>query len=190
MLKPEMRGNNMAKLERRAIDKVFILLGVMATVVLLGASGLGWFGYHFATTQVRTELAAQKIYFPEKGNPAFDAATYPDLQKYAGQLVDNGPKARAYANGYIGRHLDKIAGGKTYSEVSALSMKDPSNQDLQKQKATLFQGETLRGLLLGDGYAYWTFGMIALYASIAAFAGAVVMAVLVLLGARHLKRIK
>ena len=176
----------MANLERRAIDKVFILLGVMATVVLLGASGLAWFGYNFATTQVRTELAAQKIYFPEKGSPALDPAIYPDLQKYAGQLVDDGIKAKAYANGYIGRHLDKIAGGKTYSEVSALAMKDPTNQELQKQKASLFQGETLRGLLLGDGYAYWTFGMIALYASIAALVGAIVMALLVLLGLRHL----
>lgn len=180
----------MAKTERKAIDKVFILLGVMAMIVLLGASGLGWYGYKFATNQVRTELSAQKIYFPEKGSPALDPAIYPDLQKYAGQLVDDGPKAKAYANGYIGRHLEKVAGGKTYSEVSALAMKDPANQDLQKQKTTLFQGETLRGLLLGDGYAYWTFGMIAMYASIAALAGAVVMAILVLLGLGHLKRLK
>lgn len=180
----------MASLERKAVDKVFILLGVMATIVLLVASGLAWYGYNFATTQVRTELAAQKIYFPDKGSPALDPAVYPDLQQYAGQLVDNGPKARAYANGYIGRHLDKIAGGKTYSEVSALSMKDPSNQELQKQKATLFQGEMLRGTLLGSGYAYWTFGMIAFYAAIAALAGAIVMAGLVLLGLRHLKRLK
>jgi hypothetical protein len=69
-------------------------------------------------------------------------------------------------------------------------MKDPSNQELQKQKATLFQGETLRGLLLGTGYAYWTFGMMALYASLAAFTGAAVMAILVGLGLRHLKRLK
>lgn len=180
----------MASTERKAIDKVFILLGVMATIALLGASGLGWYGYRFATTQVRTELAAQKIYFPAKGSPALDPAVYPDLQKYAGQLVDDGPKAKAYANGYIGRHLDKIADGKTYAEVSALAMKDPTNPDLQKQKASLFQGETLRGLLLGDGYAYWTFGMIALYASVAALIGAAVMAALVLLGLWHLKRLK
>lgn len=180
----------MARTERRAIDKVFILLGAMATVALLGASGLAWYGYHFATTQVRSELAAQKIYFPAKGSPALDPKEFPDLQQYAGQLVDNGPKAKAYANGFIGRHLYKVAGGKTYSEVSALAMKDPTNANLQKQKATLFQGETLRGLLLGDGYAYWTFGMMAFYASLAALAGAVVMGVLVLLGIGHLRRLK
>ncbi|HZM64201.1 MAG TPA: hypothetical protein VFB59_03650 [Candidatus Saccharimonadales bacterium] len=180
----------MASTERKAIDKVFILLGVMATVILLVASGLGWYGYNFATSQVRTELAAQKIYFPEKGSPALDPKEYPNLQQYAGQLVDDGPKAKAYANDYIGKHLEKVAGGKTYAEVSALAMKDPTNQELQKQKTSLFQGETLRGILLGDGYAYWTFGMIAMYASVAALAGAVVMAILVLLGLGHLKRLK
>jgi len=179
----------MASKERKAIDKVFISLGIMATIALLGASALGWYGYHFATTQVRTELSAQKIYFPPKGSAGLDPKEFPDLQKYAGQLVDDGPKAKAYANDFIGKHLEKVAGGKTYSEVSALAMKDPTNPDLQKQKATLFQGETLRGLLLGDGYAYWTFGMIALYASIASLAGAAVMAILVLLGWRHLKKL-
>jgi hypothetical protein len=179
---------NMASTERKAINKVFILLGVTAMIVLLGASGLAWYGYHFATSEVRSRLTEQKIYFPPKGSPSFSPSEFPDIQKYAGQLVDNGPKAKAYADGFINRHLQKIASGKTYSEVSTLAMQDPTNQTLQQQKATLFQGETLRGLLLGDGYAYWTFGMMALYASIAALAGAVVMAVLVLLGIRHLKR--
>ncbi|HSX23615.1 MAG TPA: hypothetical protein VLE74_00755 [Candidatus Saccharimonadales bacterium] len=180
----------MAKSERKAIDKVFILLGVGATVMLLVAGGMAWYGYRFATNSVKTELSAQKVYFPPKGSPGLDPAEFPDLQQYAGQLVDNGPKAKAYANGFIGRHLEKVAGGKTYSEVSALAMKDPANTTLQQQKQTLFQGETLRGLLLGDGYAYWTFGMLAMYASVASFAGAAVMGVLVLLGLRHLARLK
>ena len=180
----------MARTERRAIDKVFVLLGIMASVVLFVGSGFAFYGYRFATNQVRTELAAQKIYFPPKGSPALDPKTYPDLQQYAGQQVDNGPKAKAYANGYIARHLEHVAEGKTYSEVSSLAMKDPTNTQLQQQKATLFQGETLRGILLGTGYAYWTFGMIALYASVAMLAGAVVMLVLVCLGLMHLKRLK
>lgn len=177
----------MAKYERRAIDKVFVLLGAAVTAVLIVVGGLSWYAYHFATTSVRTELSAQKVYFPPKGSAALDPAEFPDLQKYAGQLVDNGPKAKAYANGFIGRHLEKVAGGLTYSEVSALAMKDPTNPKLIAQKATLFQGETLRGILLGDGYAYWTFGLIAMYASIAAFAGAAVMFILVLLGMRHIR---
>jgi hypothetical protein len=184
------RGTGMAKnTERRAIDKVFVLLGVLVTVVLLVAGGLSWYGYRFATTQVHNELSAQKIYFPPKG-PALDPKEYPDLQQYAGQLVDDGPKAKAYANGFIGRHLEKVANGMTYAEVSSMALKDPTNAKLQQQKTTLFQGETLRGLLLGDGYAYWTFGMMAMYASLACFVAAIIMTVLVALGARHLRQLK
>lgn len=183
-----MAQNKLAAAERKVIDQVFILLGIAMTATLLVIGGLSWYAYNFATDNVRSELSAQKIYFPEAGSKGLPAAEYPDLQQYGGQLVDDGPKAKAYANGFIGRHLDKIADGKTYSEVSALSMKDPTNADLQKQKATLFQGETLRGMLLGSGYAYWTFGMIAAYAAITAFVGAAVMAALVLMGVMHVRR--
>jgi hypothetical protein len=179
----------MAKPERKGIDKVFILLGIAAIVMLLIAGSMAWYGYKFATNSVQTELSGQKIYFPEKGSPSFDPTEFPELQKYAGQLVNDGPKAKAYANGFIGRHLDKVASGKTYSEVSTEAINDPTNTKLQQQKQTLFEGEALRGLLLGDGYAYWTFGILAMYASIASFAGAIVMGILVLLGLRHLARL-
>lgn len=180
----------MAKVQRKTIDAVFILLGTASTAVLLVIGGLAWHAASFAKTSVHNELAAQKIYFPPLGSPALDPAEFPDLQQYAGQQVDNGPKAKAYANGFIGRHLEKVAGGKTYSEVSSEALKDPTNATLQQQKQTLFQGETLRGLLLGDGYAYWTFGQIAQYAAVAAFVGAGVMALLVWLGMMHLARVK
>ena len=180
----------MAKSQRKTIDKVFILLGIVTTAVFLAIGGLAWWGYNFATSSVHNELSAQKIYFPAKGSPALAPAEFPTLQQYAGQLVDNGPKAKAYANEFIGVHLEKVAGGKTYSEVSALAMKDPTNAELKAQKATLFQGETLRGLLLGDAYAYWTFGTLAKIAAIASFIGAGVMAILVWAGLMHLARTK
>jgi len=183
----------MAKTERKAIDKVFVLLGTAATFVLLAVGGLAWYGYHFATTMVTNELSQQKIFFPAKGSPAIAAlpeADQKEINKYAGQQLLTGQQAKAYADNYINVHLQKIAGGKTYAEVSEEAMKNPTNQKLQAQKATLFQGETLRGLLLGSGYAFWTFGMIAQYAAVAALAGAVVMAVLVALGMRHLAKLK
>lgn len=179
----------MAKSQRKTIDKVFVLLGTISTVVLLFIGSLAWWGYSFATNNVRDELSAQKIYFPAKGSPALDPSEYPDLQQYAGQLVDNGPKAKAYANGFIGRHLEKVADGKTYAEISGLAQQDPSNEKLQQQKQTLFQGETLRGLLLSS-YVYWTFGMLAQYLAVASFAAAVIMAVLVYLGRVHSARLK
>jgi hypothetical protein len=176
--------------DRKTIDKVFILLGLAMTVALLLASILTFVGYRFATQSVRDELSAQNIYFPQKGSPALDPAEFPGLQKYAGQQVDDGLKAKAYANEFIAVHLKKAAAGKTYAEISTLAMQDPTNTKLQQQKQTLFQGETLRGLLLGDGYGYWVFGQIALVASIGTLVGAVIMAVLVLLGIRHLAKLR
>lgn len=175
------------KQDRVIIDKIFVLLGVVTATVLLVIGSLSWYGYSFATKMVRDELSAQKIYFPAKGDPALNPKEFPGLQKYAGQQVDDGIKAKAYANEFIGKHLENIADGKTYSEVSALAKQDSTNQQLQQQKQALFQGETLRGLLLGDGYAYWTFGTIAMYAAIVSFAGAAIMIVLVLLGLRRIK---
>ena len=180
----------MAKNQRRTIDKIFILLGIVTTVVLLVIGGLAWWGYNFATTNVRDELSAQKIYFPPKGSPALGPEEFPTLQQYAGQIVNNGPKAKAYANEFIGKHLEQVAGGQTYAEVSTAALKDPGNAKLQAQKAALFQGETLRGLLLGDGYAYWTFGMLAQYVAIASFVGAAIMALLVCFGLIHLARLR
>lgn len=174
--------------QRRVIDKVFIWLGVVTMVVLLAAGAIAWRGYTFATGQVKSELSSQKIYFPPKDSPALDPNEFPDLQQYAGQLVDNGDKAKAYANGFIGRHLEKIADGQTYAEVSSAALADPTNPKLQAQKAALFQGETLRGLLLSAGYSYWTMGMLARDAAVAFFAGAGVMAVLVLVGMGRLVR--
>lgn len=182
----------MAKHERKIIDKVFILLGCAAIAVLLAIGSVAWWGAGFAKDTVRDELSAQKIFFPPKDSPAIAALPAEDQAKvsqYAGQQLVNGDQAKVYANNFIGVHLEKIAGGKTYAEVSSEALKDPTNTTLQQQKTALFQGETLRGILLGDGYAYWTLGKVMESAALAAFAGAGVMALLVLLGLRHLVRL-
>lgn len=170
------------KEERQMIDKILIFIGMVVMVVMLLMGGIAWKGYTFLTDQVKSELAAQNIFFPPKGSPALDPKDYPGLQQYAGQKVDDGIKAKAYANEFIGHHLKNIAGGKTYSEVSAESMKDPDSEKLKAQKQSLFQGETLRGILLTAGYSYWTMGLLAKDAAIVFFVGAGVMAILVLLG--------
>jgi hypothetical protein len=179
------------KSDRRVIDKVFVLLGIVITVVLLVVGGLSWHAYKFATNTVHDQLASQKIFFPPLGSAALASPEIgPYLNKYAGQQLLTGPQAEAYADHFIAVHLSEVANGQTYSQVSTASMADPTNATLQGEKATLFQGETLRGLLLGDGYAYWTFGQIAKDASIAIFTAAGVLALLVLLGERHLSRHK
>lgn len=177
---------------RKTIDTVFVLLGAGVAIFLIIVGAISWYAYRFADNSVTTELSAQKVFFPTTDSPAYKALPAADqqaLQPYAGQQLTNGAQAKVYANNFIAVHLDGIAGGKTYAEVSTEAMKDPKNTTLQTQKALLFQGETLRGILLGDGYAYWTFGQIARFASFAAFAGAAVFGLLTVLGYRHLRQL-
>ena len=152
---------------------------IVLTIILGVGGGLLLYGAHFGLDMVHSQLNAQKISFPPAG-PGMPAAEFPDLQRYAGQKVDSGPKAKAYANGFIRRHLAATADGKTYSEVSNLSRAKPDDTKLSGQVDTLFKGETLRGLLL---YAWgWSVAStIALYAGIAALLGFLLM-LLVTLG--------
>ena len=152
------------------------IVEVILTLVLAAGAALLFYGSHFGLDMVHTQLDAQNITFPAKGSPALDPKEFPGLQQYAGQKVDNGPKAKAYANEFINVHLQGVAGGKTYSEVSTAAQAAPTDTKLAGQVNTLFKGETLRGLLL---YAWgWSVvSTIALWAAIAATLGFVIMLV-------------
>jgi hypothetical protein len=183
----------MAKTDRKIIDKVFVLLGVVMAVVLVIIGGLAWKASSFAKSSVETQLKSQQIFFPPKGSAAIaelPANDQKQMNKYAGQQLVNGTQAKVYADNFIAYHLTKVADGQTYAQVSNEALANPTNSQLKAEEQTLFQGETLRGLLLGDGYSYWTFGQIAEWASITAFVGAVVMAILVLIGVGRLSKAK
>jgi len=156
--------------------RIMALQAIMVLVFGFCAGFLYW-GSSFVNGMVHDQLAAQQIFFPAKGSPALDAREFPDLQQYAGQQVDNGDKAKAYANGFIGRHLEKVANGQTYSQVSAKAQANPQDAKLAGQVQTLFRGETLRGLLL---YA-WGWSQVGLYAFYAAIG--LTVATIVFLGA-------
>src|SRR5436190_14688134 len=161
----------------------------MLFLVLAVGGGLLLWGSNFANNMVHNQLSEQKIAFPPKG-PALDAKEFPGLQKYAGQTVDNGPKAKAYADQFIKVHLKQVAGGKTYSEVSAQSRANPDDKALEGQVQTLFRGETLRGLLL-NVWGWATVGAIASWVGIAALLGAIaVFGALVLGFTMHESHIK
>ena len=106
------------------------------------------------------------------------------MRPYGGQQLTTGAQAQVYADHFIANHLKKIGGGKTHAQLSALSIAQPDNAKLVAQVATVFTGETLRGLLL-NAYAFGTMGMIA---RIAAFIAAAVMLVLSGLGLMHARR--
>jgi hypothetical protein len=112
-------------------------------MIVLGVAAL--LAGNYTKDVVHDQLAPQKIFFPPKGS---DELT-PGIEQYAGQQLVDGDQAKAYANDFIAVHLKAIGGGKTYAEVSGAALKDPTNEKLQEQKTALFQGETLRGLLLG-----------------------------------------
>jgi hypothetical protein len=118
-------------------------------------------GGNYDSQVVRDQLTPQKISFPPAGSPAL----LPGIKQYAGQQVVNGAQAKAYANDFINVHLSKIAGGKTYAEVSTAAIADPKNATLAEQKASLFQGETLRGLLLNA----WGWSVVGTVATLAGF---------------------
>lgn len=175
-------------MRRRTFDLILTGVGVVLTLVLLVAGALLTWGYHFANTEVHNQLAAQQIYFPEKGSDALaDPQIGPYLNKYAGQQLTTGDQAKAYADHFIAVHLTKVAGGKTYAEVSTEAQADPNNAALQAQVNTLFKGETLRGMLL-NAYAFGKIAQISLYAAVASFALGAVMLVLTFLGLLHLRR--
>ncbi len=127
-----------------------MLIGVFAVV-----------GGNYATNVVHDQLAPQKIFFPPAGSPAL----LPGVKQYAGQQLLTGDQAKAYANKFIGVHVTKIAGGQTYAQVSTASLAAPNNATLAGQKTALFQGETLRGLLL-NAWGWSVVGTIATLAGI------------------------
>lgn len=176
-------------MNRKTFDVLMATAGLVVAAVLLVAGSLLVWGHQFAADNVRTQLVAQKIYFPAKGSPELaDPKVGPHLNRYAGRQLTDGAQAKAYADYFIAVHLQKIGGGETYAQLSAKAMAQPANTALANQVNTVFKGETLRGMLL-NAYAFWKLGQIALYAAYAAFAGAAAMLLLAALGYLHIRRV-
>ena len=191
---------------RRTVDRVLIALGGVAAIVLAVAGGLLMWGSNFAHDYVHRELSSQNIVFPSADELTGQGRT--DLVGFADEQVTTGNQAEAYAS-FINGHLQGIADGATYADLGATS--NAAKADLQTaqdngasateiatlqtkvdtingQRDSLFKGETLRGLLLSS-YAWATVGQIAGIAGIVAFVAAGVMAMLVVAGLVHERRL-
>ncbi len=171
-------------MNRKVVDYLVSSAGLIVAIVLLAVGGLALWGHNFINTQVHDQLASQKIFFPPKGSPATAGAQFAAMRQYAGQQLTTGPQAQTYANHFIAVHLSEVAGGKTYAQVSAASLADPTNATLKGQVQTLFQGTTLRGLLL-NAYAFGKVAQIAGIAAIVSFVGGGILLVLSILGFVH-----
>ncbi|HUZ25427.1 MAG TPA: hypothetical protein VMV07_16855 [Streptosporangiaceae bacterium] len=174
-------------MRRRTFDALATATGVLLAAILLVAGGLLTWGHSFVSNEVHTQLAAQQIYFPANNSPAIKAPEFAAMHQYAGQQMTTGAQAEVYADHFIANHLKAIGGGKTYAQLSTLSLAQPKNTALANQVQTVFRGETLRGLLL-NAYAFGEMGQIMLIAAIAAFAAAGLMLILSALGVAHLRR--
>ena len=182
-------------MRRSTLDALLSIGGAVVTAVLLVAAGLLMWAGSFANTTVAQQLADQRITMPA-GAAIADPQIKPYLEQYAGQPMTTGAQAQAYADHFIKVHMNAASQGKTYGEVSAdyTALTKNPNADPAGVKAaadlrqTMFMGDSLRGMLL-NAYAFGTLGTIAIYAAIAAAVGALAMAVLTLLGWRHLRRV-
>lgn len=193
-------------MQRSTLDKLISAVGLVLAAVLAVAGGLLTYANVYISDQVKTQLANQKITMPS-GDAIQDERIKPYLEKYEGQEMTTGDQAYAFAEHYIAVHMEDMADGKTYEEISgeyiqlqaqvaadraagkAVPQETLDEVDaLGQLRESLFMGNTLRGLLL-NAYAFGTMGKIAGYAAIAAFIGAVVLLALGLLGLRHAKRV-
>jgi hypothetical protein len=187
------RSDKEPKMRRKTFDTLLSTGGVVLTIVLVVAGVLLMWGHNFANDNVRSQLAEQQIFVPAAGSSALASSTIgPYLDRYAGQQVLSGPAAKAYADHFIAVHLSEMPYGGVYAKVSAAAMAAPKGSaqatHLQAVESTVFQGTTLRGLLL-EAYAFWEMGQIALIAAIVSFVAAGVMLVLSVLGLWHLRRV-
>jgi hypothetical protein len=158
-----------------------VAVGLALGMVVAGV--LAIVGGAYAHKVVHDQLSPQKISFPQNRQQGL----FDDLHQYAGQTVDSGAKAKAYADKYINRHLAEVAGGKTYAQVATEALAKPADATLAAQKATLFQGETLRGLLLSV-WGWSIVGAVATIAGIVLLVLGLILAALPLAAARSRSR--
>jgi hypothetical protein len=184
----------------KAIRWRIITLQALLVLILTGASGFLFYEGSFVANMVKSELTAQQVFFPGtdqiKAGGALDPKEFPqEIRDQAGNQVTDGNQARIYANDFIGKHLQGVANGLTYSgvggkvsqlnaQLATTSKDDPNYAALQTQittlnaqRDTLFKGETLRSMLL-NAYGWWTIGVYTTYAGFG-----LMLAALVALGA-------
>ena len=164
-------------MRRRTLDLILASGGLLVAVILVALGFAMATQYAFATDYVKEELSAQKITFATADKLTVEEKTWKagseTLVTYAGQPLQTGKQAEAYAKYYIAKHMDSSATnagfpGATYAtlggirtelsaQVAAAKAKGDTAAaaDAQKKldaatslRTTMQTGETLRGLLL------------------------------------------
>ena len=162
-------------MRRTTFDKLLGWIGSLLGIGLLAVGGLLLWGSAYVHNTVQSQLAAQQITFPAAAAFAHPQAgteitpsMVPSVSQYAGQQLLTGQQAEAYADHFIAQHITDMSGGKTYSQLSAESMAQPSNTQLSGLVSTVFKGETLRSMLL-NAYGWWKVSQITYIISLVMF---------------------
>ena len=162
-------------MRRTTFDKLLGWIGTSVGVALLIVGGLLLWGSAYVHNTVQGQLAAQQITFPSaaafahpKAGSEITPSMIPSVSQYAGQQLLTGQQAEAYADHFIAVHITDMAGGKTYSQLSAASIAQPNNTQLAGLVNTVFKGETLRSMLL-SAYGWWKVSQITYVISLVAF---------------------
>ena len=121
-------------MRRTTFDKLLGWVGVSLGIVLLAVGGLLLWGSSYVHNTVQSQLAEQQITFPPasafahpKAGTEITPSMIPSVSQYAGQQLLTGQQAEAYADHFIAVHIADMAGGKTYSQLSAASLAQPNN---------------------------------------------------------------
>ena len=162
-------------MRRFSTRTVLAIASAALAAMLLVVGGLLLWGSAYVHNTVQGQLAAQQITFPPasafahpKAGGEITPSMIPSVSQYAGQQLLTGQQAEAYADHFIAVHIQNMAGGKTYSQLSAAALAQPSNTQLAGQVATVFKGETLRSMLL-NAYGWWKVSQITYIISLVAF---------------------
>jgi hypothetical protein len=162
-------------MRRNKIEKLMGTLGLVLGVALLAIGGLTLWGSAYIHNDVTSQLSAQKVYFPPasafahaKVGTEITPSMIPSVSQYAGQQLLTGQQAESYADNFIAVHLREIGAGKTYSQLSTLSMAQPKNAALAAQVQTVFRGDTLRSMLL-NAFGWWKVSQITYIVSLVSF---------------------
>jgi hypothetical protein len=148
-------------LTRRTLDLIFAVGGLIIAGLVLALGLVLQSQANFAHDNVHDQLAAQQVYFPPE-SALKPNENDPCLKTNAGQQLVTGKQAQCYADHYIAVHLSEVNDGKTYAQTSneLRALPDQTSAEAKALSAkvqTLFQGETLRGLLL-TSYGFSIFG--------------------------------
>src|ERR1700751_202839 len=132
---------------RRTSRTMLATAGAALTAALLGVGGLLLWGSAYVHNTVQGQLAAQQITFPPasafahaRAGTEITPSMIPSVSQYAGQQLLTGQQAEAYADHFIAVHIQDMGNGKTYSQLSAESLANPSNTALASTVNTVFKG--------------------------------------------------